>query len=103
MLLQALGTQGMRKESYGPISTAICSASQAIDHGTAALAQNPATLALMGAGARFDAAIGLLGPTDNSSMPGLGSAQSESTSFAMPGFGYARSTSTSPTDRKSVV
>ncbi len=88
--MPALATNGMNMEGYGPISAGMGGASQAIDHGTAAMAQNPATLALMGAGARVDAAIGLLGPNVNSSMPGFGSAKSEGTSYVMPGFGYAR-------------
>ena len=39
----ALATNGMNMEGYGPISTGLGGASQAIDHGTAAMAQNPAT------------------------------------------------------------
>ena len=57
--LAALATNGMNMEGYGPISTGLGGASQAIDHGTAAMAQNPATLSLMGPGARFDAAFGI--------------------------------------------
>ena len=45
--LPALATNGMNMEGYGPISTGMGGASQALDHGTAAMAQNPATLALM--------------------------------------------------------
>jgi hypothetical protein len=72
----AWATNGMNMEGYGPISTGMGGASQAIDHGTAALAQNPATLALMGDGARLDVALGVLGPHVTSSMPGMGSADS---------------------------
>lgn len=88
--LPALATNGMNMEGYGPISTAMGGASQAMDHGTAAMAQNPATLALMGPGARFDAAIGLLGPKVSSTMPGMPTADSGGTSYIMPAFGYAR-------------
>lgn len=83
-------TNGMNMEGYGPVSTGMGGASQAIDHGTAALAQNPATLALMDEGARLDVALGVLGPHVTSSMPGMGSADSGGTSYVMPAFGYAR-------------
>jgi long-chain fatty acid transport protein len=86
----AWATNGMNMEGYGPISTGMGGASQAIDHGTAAMAQNPATLALMGAGARFDAALGLLGPKVASTMAGFGTAESGGTSYVMPAFGYVR-------------
>lgn len=88
--LPALATNGMNMEGYGPISTGMGGASQAFDHGTAAMAQNPATLALMGTGARMDVALGYLGPDVNSTMPGFGSAKSGGTSYVMPAFGYAR-------------
>jgi long-chain fatty acid transport protein len=83
-------TNGMNMEGYGPISTGMGGASQAIDHGTAGMAQNPATLALMAPGARVDGAIGLLGPDINSSVPNGPSADSGGTSYVMPAFGYAR-------------
>jgi long-chain fatty acid transport protein len=86
----ARATNGMNMEGYGPISTGLGGASQAVDHGTAALAQNPATLALMGDGARLDLALGQLGPRVSSAMPGMGSADSSGTSYVMPAFGYAR-------------
>ena len=88
--LPALATNGMNMEGYGPISTGMGGASQALDHGTAAMAQNPATLALMAPGARLDGAIGLLGPKINSSLAGFGSADSDGTSYVMPALGYAR-------------
>ena len=88
--LAALATNGMNMEGYGPISTGLGGASQAIDHGTAAMAQNPATLSLMGPGARFDAAFGILGPDVASSVPGMPTAESGGTSYVMPAFGYAR-------------
>lgn len=86
----AWATNGMNMEGFGPISTGMGGASQAIDHGTAGVVQNPATLALMGEGSRFDAAVGLLGPNVRSSMPGFGSAKSGGTSYAMPGLGFAK-------------
>ena len=86
----ALATNGMNMEGYGPVSSAMGGASQAIDHGTAAMAQNPATLALMGAGARLDLAFGVLGPKVTSTMPGFGSADSGGTSYVMPAIGYVR-------------
>lgn len=88
--MPALATDGMNMEGYGPVSTAMGGVSQAIDHGTAAMAQNPATLALMGDGARVDVALGLLGPRVASTMPGFGTAESGGTSYVMPAFGYAR-------------
>mgnify|MGYP003377529731 CR=1 FL=1 len=59
--LPALATNGMLMEGYGPVSTGMGGASQAFDHGTAAMAQNPATLALMKSSSRHDAAFGVLG------------------------------------------
>lgn len=87
---QVQATNGMNMEGYGPISTGMGGASQAIDHGTAAMAQNPATLALMGPGARIDAAIGLLGPNVSSRFGNFGTADSGGTAYTMPAFGYAR-------------
>ena len=46
----AHATNGMLMEGYGPISTGMGGASQAIDHGNAGMAQNPATLGLMADG-----------------------------------------------------
>jgi long-chain fatty acid transport protein len=90
--LPALATNGMLMEGYGPVSTGMGGASQAFDHGTAAMAQNPATLALMPTRARHDAALGVLGPKVASSMAGMGSAESDGTSYVMPALGYARRT-----------
>lgn len=88
--LPALATNGMLMEGYGPVATGMGGAAQAVDHGTAAMAQNPATLALMGATSRHDAAFGILGPRVASSMAGMGSAESSGKSYVMPAFGYAR-------------
>lgn len=91
--LPALATNGMNMEGYGPISTGMGGASQALDHGSAALAQNPATLALMGAGARLDVAVGLLGPRVESRVDtpmGTMASKSDGTSYVMPALGYVR-------------
>jgi long-chain fatty acid transport protein len=83
-------TNGMLMEGYGPVATGMGGAAQAVDHGTAAMAQNPATLALMAPTSRHDAAFGILGPRVASSMAGMGSAESSGKSYVMPAFGYAR-------------
>ncbi|MEY4753373.1 MAG: hypothetical protein RJA44_1048, partial [Pseudomonadota bacterium] len=85
----ALATNGMQMEGYGPIAAALGGASMAYDNGTAAVINNPATLGLMGAGARLDLALGRLGP-DVSSSAGGQRADSSGTSYVMPAFGYAR-------------
>lgn len=85
----AWATNGMNMEGYGPISAAMGGASQAIEHGTASMAQNPATLALMPAGSRLDLAVGRLGPSVNSSVSGCCSSASDGTSYVMPAVGYA--------------
>ncbi len=87
--LVAQATNGMLMEGYGPISAAMGGAAQAIDHGTAAMAMNPATLSLMPTRARHDAAFGVLGPSVTSSVPGA-SAKSGGTSYVMPALGYSR-------------
>ncbi|MBL8306746.1 MAG: outer membrane protein transport protein [Rubrivivax sp.] len=86
----AHATDGMLMEGYGPIATAMGGAAQAIDHGTAAMAMNPATLSLMPTRARHDAAFGMLGPDVKTNMPGMASAKSGGTSYFMPALGYAR-------------
>jgi long-chain fatty acid transport protein len=88
--LPAAATNGMNMEGYGPVSTAMGGAAQAFDHGTAAMAQNPATLALMPPGARLDVALGVLGPNVKSAVPEGPSATSTGTSYVMPALGYAR-------------
>lgn len=86
----AYATNGMLMEGYGPISTGMGGASQAIDHGNAAMAQNPATLGLMADGTqRLDVAFGVLGPDVSSSVPGQ-TAKSGGTSYLMPAFGYTK-------------
>lgn len=86
----AQATNGMVMEGYGPISTGMGGASQAIDHGNAAMAQNPATLGMLADGtARIDVAFGVLGPDVKSSLMGM-EAKSGGTSYLMPAFGYTR-------------
>jgi long-chain fatty acid transport protein len=86
----AHATNGMVMEGYGPISTGMGGASQAIDNGNAAMAQNPATLGMMADGtARIDVAFGVLGPDVKSSFMGM-DAKSGGTSYLMPAFGYTR-------------
>jgi len=89
-LTSAFATNGMNMEGYGPISTAMGGASQSFDNGTAAMAQNPATLGLMAEGARLDVALGVLGPKITASMPGMPAADSGGTSYVMPAVGYVR-------------
>lgn len=88
----AWATNGMNMEGYGPVSTGMGGVSQAIDHGTAAMAQNPATLGLMDGGARLDIAFGRLGPDVKSSVTGMPAAKSSGTSYVMPAFGYVKRT-----------
>jgi len=86
----AWATNGMVLEGYGPISTGMGGAAQAIDHGTAAMAQNPATLSMMENGARLDVALGMLGPKITASMTSMPAADSGGTAYMMPAVGYAR-------------
>ncbi len=88
----AQATNGMNMEGYGPISTGMGGASQALYHGTAAMAQNPATLGLIDRGSQIDVAIGRLGPTVTSSLAGVGTARSGGTSYVMPAVGFIRRT-----------
>src|SRR3990172_11900597 len=81
-------TNGMNLEGYGPIAAAMGGASMAYDNGTAALMNNPATLALMPEGDRLDLALGYLGPNVSASMPGA-SVDSDATAFYMPAVGWA--------------
>jgi len=87
----AMATNGMMMEGYGPISTGMGGASQAIDNGGEGMAQNPATLGMLADGSsRLDLAIGLLGPDVKSSMPGYPEAKSGGTSYIMPALGYIK-------------
>lgn len=86
----AFATNGMNMEGYGPVATGMGGASFAYDNGTAGVINNPATLALMEANARFDLAIGLLGPDITATSPQGSPADSTATAFFMPAFGYTR-------------
>lgn len=79
-------TDGMNLEGYGPIATGMGGASMAYDNGTAALMNNPATLALMPEGNRLDVALGYLGP--NISVTGPQNTTSQSNAFYMPAIGW---------------
>lgn len=82
----ALATNGMLMEGYGPIATGMGGAAMAYDNGTAALANNPATLGLMPDGSRIDLMLGFIGPDVETS--GMGKSQADA--FYMPAFGYAK-------------
>ncbi len=87
----AMATNGMMMEGYGPISTGMGGASQAIDNGGEGMAQNPATLGMMADGtSRLDLAIGVLGPDVKSSVPGMPEAKSSGNSYIMPALGYTK-------------
>ncbi len=86
----AYATNGMNLEGYGPIATGMGGASMAYDNGTAAMMNNPATLALMGEGNRLDLALGFLGPDVKSFMPGQPESKSSGDSYFMPAVGWAR-------------
>ena len=83
----ALATNGMIMEGYGPIATAMGGAAMAYDNGTAALANNPATLGLMADGRRIDVMAGYVGP-DVSTAPGIGASSADA--FYMPAFGFVK-------------
>lgn len=83
-------TNGMDMEGYGPVATAMGGASFAYDNGTAAVINNPATLAWLDSSARLDIALGVLGPNVSTRSPTGIDADSTATAFFMPAFGYAR-------------
>lgn len=84
---QAHATNGMNLSGYGPEAHAMGGASTAYDNGTAATMNNPATLALMPEGHRFDVALGGLFPSIKASA-GTSSADSSATAFYMPAIGW---------------
>lgn len=84
------GTNGMNMEGYGARSTALGGAGAAIDTGTAAPVNNPATLLLQKRDARLDLALGRLGPDVSAAMSGFGSVDSAADAFYMPALGYTR-------------
>lgn len=83
----AMATNGMVMEGYGPIAAGMGGAAMAYDNGTAALANNPATLGLMANGSRLDVMLGFVGPDLETSM-GIG--KSEADAFYMPAIGYVK-------------
>ena len=95
---QAMATNGMLMEGYGPEATAMGGASVALDNGTAGMVNNPATLGMMDAGtARLDLSLGNLRPDVKSTIPtpqGMISAKSGGDSYFLPAMGYVRSNGT---------
>ncbi|MES2366376.1 MAG: outer membrane protein transport protein [Pseudomonadota bacterium] len=81
----ALATNGMLMEGYGPIALGMGGAAMAYDNGTAAMANNPATLGLMAEGSRVDVMLGFTGP--DVTAPGT-MGKSRADAFYMPAFGY---------------
>lgn len=82
----AHATNGMLMEGYGPIAAGLGGAAMAYDNGTAAMANNPATLALMAPGSRIDLMLGHVGP--DVSATGMGDSGADA--FYMPAFGFVR-------------
>ncbi len=79
-------TNGMLMEGYGPIAAAMGGAAMAYDNGTAAMANNPATLGLMADGSRIDLMLGHVGPDVSATAMGT----SRADAFYMPAFGYVK-------------
>lgn len=85
----AFATNGMLLEGMGPESVGMGGAAQAVDNGTAAMVNNPATLGLMKSGeSRFDFAVGNLRPDVSSGAMG----SSGGDSYLMPAIGYTSKT-----------
>ncbi|MDP2056315.1 MAG: hypothetical protein Q8K35_00975, partial [Thiobacillus sp.] len=81
----AMATNGMIMEGYGPIAAGMGGASMAYDNGSAALANNPATLGLMADGSRLDVMLGFVGPDVTTPM-----GTSRADAFYMPAIGYVK-------------
>lgn len=90
LAVSLFGTNGMNMEGYGARAAALGGAGTAIDTGTAAPVNNPATLLLLKRDARLDVAVGRLGPKVSAEMPGMGSVRSDSDAFYMPALGFAK-------------
>lgn len=91
--LSAFATNGMNMEGYGPIATGMGGASMAYDNGTAAMANNVATLGLGADGNLIEVAIGVLSPSVHSQayeQGGMSSGESQSTQFLMPAMGWVQ-------------
>ncbi len=82
----AFATNGMLMEAYGPIAQGMGGAALAYDNGTAAMANNPATLGMMAEGSRVDVMVGFVGPDVSTNAFGGSSADA----FYGPAFGYAK-------------
>ncbi|MFM7004850.1 MAG: OmpP1/FadL family transporter, partial [Limnohabitans sp.] len=89
----AWATNGMILEAYGPVAMGMGGAATAIENGTAAMMNNPATLQMGADGTRLDLALGVLGPKVSTTVPGFPSANSGGTSYVMPAFGWVRKAS----------
>lgn len=74
-------------EGYGPTASAMGGAAMAYGNGSAAMANNPATLGLMAPGSRIDVMVGFVGP--DVSAPGK-AGKSSADAFYMPAFGYVK-------------
>ncbi len=83
----ASATNGMNMEGYGATAMGMGGASMAYDNGTAAMMNNPATLAMMEAGINLDLALGFLAPQVKSSAGGTAS-RSSADMFGGPAFGW---------------
>jgi long-chain fatty acid transport protein len=81
----AMATNGMLMEGYGPVAAGMGGAAMAYDNGGAAMANNPATLALMADGSRVDVMLGFVGPDVKTPM-----GTSDADAFVMPAMGYVR-------------
>ncbi|MBW8307121.1 MAG: outer membrane protein transport protein [Thiobacillus sp.] len=81
----ATATNGMVMEAYGPIAAGMGGAAMAYDNGTAAMANNPATLGLMADSSRLDVMVGFVGPDVQTP---LGTSEDEA--FYMPAIGYVK-------------
>lgn len=88
---QALATNGMNMEGYGPVSTAMGGTAQAINNGLGGMMNNPATMGMGRVkGNRVQFGIGNLRPDVNVKFdPAMIDQDSDGTSYLMPGFGYA--------------
>jgi long-chain fatty acid transport protein len=82
----AYATNGMNMEGYGPVATSMGGASFAYDNGTAAMANNPATLGLMTDGSHLDLALGVLQPDVKIE----GGQKSGGDSYLMPAVGWVK-------------
>lgn len=93
MIVPALAhaTNGMLMEGYGPIAAGMGGAAMAYDNGSAAMANNPATLGLMADGSRIDLMLGHVGPDVSVPSSPMGSfGTSEADAFYMPAAGFVK-------------